>query len=652
MVESENMEEEATRSNQEHDEATPETASRSSNASTLSNDQLQQQQQRKVPSNIKTTMSSVKDEENVAEDYFVDELDERGNMDDNSLDSEFEAYVAAYRARKRGHRLKKLRPTSNCSGVLQLVLVGLLVQLLTIACLVIVYMALEKNEHAPGQSKETSANAHNDDASNSLTEVSIVFLQPPPQNIHRFCRENATLEALQTCSEICDRAHCCHISRNELGSCWDDNLHTCKHFIHSCSILETLKSKPDDSTGGQHDDVPSVAKTTVFPNAQVLWDRPDYLPSAPDHLLVTCQAAFAFGFGGLLAEESSGAKLTCHEVCHSAACCWDSALTEPADRCWTHPNCGPYVEACESLMMARDQQLPEIAAQQKQVIPESPDDLSQICDAVAIKTKLSALLACQQACLPAEVCWNEAMVDRRDDSQATTCSGYEAPCSILSIAIPESTTNLLQQLQKLQATAAATPTLPEAADSEPVETVPPASEITLPFNQSIPSSYSPETIRDACFNHDNSVNIHEGQKTLCQQACQAGSCCFYEDYAVSHDSPMCPSYLPDNFCAKYTPCESIFAHARHSGTKQKVREVCTNLHDLSQCVSVCAEATCCFTNDPWEVCAVTNPDVVCSDYHTCEVLYSGADDVAQQSTFRKHDGMRRHRRSLLRLVSK
>jgi hypothetical protein len=551
------------------------------------------------------------------DNVFADELDERMN-DCDSLDSEFEAYAQAYKARIERRR-RGSHQQSWCSKNRNFVIVGFFLQFLAIISLVVTFVAMEKNTNKP----PATADPPTEDPA-SLPRGEIVYLSPPPGNIDQFCREDADVGAMQACQEICDQAQCCHISRNEPGSCWNHNLQTCQDFIEACYVLDGKSSREDDK---------NYFRATIFPNAQELWGNPDALPPAPDRLLETCKAAFSWESNPLSGEEASGASLSCHEVCQAAACCWDSTLTEAADRCWTHPNCGVYVEACRVLQKARDEQIP-----QKEMtladIPSAEADIADACNPNAIKRGINDLLACQEACLPAECCWNQATLHRCDS--ATTCDGYVAACSVLTIPLnrpSEANTHPPQTMES--------PQMPERDENTTTMTaISESSSSTVP----IPELYTLDTIRDVCLNHDNAVNLHEGQKTLCQQACHAGSCCFYEGGASGTFAQICPSYLPANFCDKYAPCEDIFTEAVRDWTRARVREACTALQDLSDCVTVCAQATCCFTKDPWKACAATHPDVVCSDYHSCEILYlSEMEDV----TYTDNDGLR-HRRHLLR----
>jgi hypothetical protein len=587
-----------------------------SRSSTLNPDRY-----RRGPTTTNDDKAESVDDSSTDDNVFVDELDESRN-DSDSLGSEFQAYARAYRDRmKRRRRGSGSLQRSWCSENRNLVIVGLL-QFLAMTSLVLTFVAIEKNTTTPHVTTDPSTP---DPAS---LPVEITYLMPPPDNIDQFCRTDADVGATQTCQEICDQAQCCHISRNMPGSCWNHNLQTCQDYIQACQVVD--HRIPTSGDGKKY------SRPTIFPNAKDLWDNPDALPPAPDRLSETCTAAFVMASKNpVLAEEASGASLSCHEVCHAASCCWDSSLTEPADRCWTHPNCEGYVEACQVLQKARGEQKLQPLEMNVTDMHPATSHLADSCDPIAITQGIEELLECQEACLPAECCWNKAMLNRCETE--TTCDGYATACSVLTIPFSRPSEPTTHQLQTMSP-----PELPERAEnthSTSIATLTHASDSnhsTLP----IPELYTLATIRDACWNHDNTVNNRNGQKNVCQQVCQAGSCCFYDGGASGIPTSVCPSYLPANFCDKYKPCDTIFMELTRTWTPTRVREACSDLQDLSDCVTVCAQATCCFTKDPWKACAATHPGVVCSDYHSCEVLYMSE---MEEVTYSDNDGLRRHR---------
>ena len=117
--------------------------------------------------------------------------------------------------------------------------------------------------------------------------------------------------------------------------------------------------------------------------------------------------------------------------------------------------------------------------------------------------------------------------------------------------------------------------------------------------------YTLEQVFDACLNHDNNIGGGSSHKSLCEIVCEAGNCCFDE-------TKGCANTLN---CKVFEPCQVL-----HSEKQTQVDAACNN-GDLAECVGICATATCCFTNDIAKICDVTNPDVICKQYKSCEILY-------------------------------
>ena len=70
--------------------------------------------------------------------------------------------------------------------------------------------------------------------------------------------------------------------------------------------------------------------------------------------------------------------------------------------------------------------------------------------------------------------------------------------------------------------------------------------------------------------------------------------------------------------------EAVVVNENGSDSSLKTAEVeaACNADDLTDCVQICSEATCCFTNEIDKSCAVVSPDIRCQEYQACEVLYA------------------------------
>jgi hypothetical protein len=269
--------------------ATADPASESSKASRSSTLNTQQNPDQSLgPTNDETESL---DDSTTDDNVFVDEIEERVNGCD-SLDSEFQAYAQAYKERITRRRRASLHQ-SRCSENRNFVIVGLILQCLAIISLVVTFVAMEKNTAEPPATTDPPT----EDLA-SLSHEGIVYLSPPPDNIDQFCTEDADVGATRACRELCDQAQCCHVSRNEPGSCWNHNLQTCQDFIEACYDLDSKSPREDGK---------NYVRATIFPNAHELWGNPDALPPAPDRLLETCTAAFLWESNLLLGFYLDGA---------------------------------------------------------------------------------------------------------------------------------------------------------------------------------------------------------------------------------------------------------------------------------------------------------------------------------------------------------
>lgn len=408
-------------------------------------------------------------------------------------------------------------------------------------------------------------------------------LEPPPDDITFFCTKSniETPLGLEKCLELCKPSACCHYSYLETGSCWIDNSAVCHAYEQVCSVLNPKSTSAPTSP----------SQLTVFPNAVVLWESPDLLPPAPDYLSETCHA-MALLQGEYQSEETSGAAQTCQEICNKARCCWDTSLEKAADRCWTHPNCPHYTDACSALNENPKQQDAGegFSGGFALSVPQAPAKISSFCHSNKIENNLTDLLACQQACLSSECCWNSALLDVERCTYDPQCPNYIDTCSILN-----------------------EPFYPPSSDN-----------VTAATTANATKEYSPEVIWDVCYNHDN--NINTGQPSLCEKVCQPATCCY------DLNSTACPTTYPSDFCDKYHPCQALVDDSHTP--EAYVQRACSNLEDLSECVKKCSTSTCCFTTDASKACASTHPDIKCSVYTACEILYKNSTNNLPQGTSR------------------
>lgn len=527
------------------------------------------------------------------------------------------------RSRKRRSRRsinaaqKNLFSGATPNNLCHCLLVAILAQVLIVAVLLIVYILLSNGSQSQNQNDITTISPIN--YSNPYVEP--IYLAPPPEDIHHLCTMDTiiTPAGRQACQAVCSRATCCSLAYINAKSCWNNNVDVCQAYGEACAVLEPLQ--PTSANKGQ-DSPQKEYITTVMPNALVLWGRDYLLKAAPDQLSGFCQAAAFWGEDMMNSEEVAGAAMTCHEICNSARCCWDRTLTNAADRCWTHPGCRPYEEACSGSSLASQSttlassSIVSTSEAGRPVLQEAPWNITNYCQPDRIETSVHELLACQEMCLPAECCWNSAS---RDDCAAISntdkCDAYKSTCGVLiGLVAPQSSESTAQ------GTLTVAPTIPTKDITSENTNAEPATNETQ-------QGYTKEIIRGACLNHDNSIAAASGRVSLCEQVCQPGSCCFPQSNnqdggSVGSDIDSCPAYLPDDYCDKFASCSVIFTPSLT--TREQTQQACSNLSDLSDCVKICARATCCYTNNPWRVCAATSiGNMICDDFLSCEILYQG-----------------------------
>ena len=541
--------------------------------------------------------------------------DERGMTEDNTS-------YRDTRSRKRRSRRsinavqKKLLFGATPNKLCHCLLVAILVQVLVVSVLLIIYILLSNGSKSQNQNSNTTVSPVY--YSNPIVES--IYLAPPPEDIHHLCNMDKiiTPAGRQACQEVCSRATCCSLAYMDVRSCWNNNVDACQAYGEACAVLEPLQptsSKGQDNPQKEH-------STTVMPNALVLWGNANLLKPAPEQLSGFCLATAFWGDDMMNSEEVAGAAMTCHEICNSARCCWDRSLTNAADRCWTHPRCRPYEEACSSSTF-ESQTTPSAPSSivsilaGRPVLQEAPWNITNYCQPDRIQTSVHELLACQEMCLPVECCWNSAS---RDDctafSSTDKCDAYKSACGVLiGLVEPRSSETTTQGLLTVAPSISTEAITSENTNAEPATYEPPQ------------QGYTKDIIRGACLNHDNNIAAASGRVTLCEQVCQPGSCCFSQSNSKDGDSvgsgiDSCPSYLPDDYCDKFGSCSVIFTTSLTK--REKTQQACSNLSDLSDCVKICARATCCYTKNPWRACAATSAgNMICDDFLSCEILYQG-----------------------------
>jgi hypothetical protein len=278
------------------------------------------------------------------------------------------------------------------------------------------------------------------------------------------------------------------------------------------------------------------------------------------------------------------------------------------------------VKACRTLAPTRQESLGQNAFSGgfELTVPTAPQKLSQFCQPDKIQNNLQDLLACQQACIQAECCWNDSLMDTQRCSYDPECPPYVQVCSVLNNPFWPPEDGDVDVITDETSTNNSNVGLDVTSDS--ITTI----NDTDPTNDTDDSAeqyYAPEVIWDVCYNHNyvssssTSSSSTNQQPTLCEKVCAPGSCCFDPSYAG------CPSSYEETFCDRFHPCHVLVEGNTAASPQSYVQEACSNLQDLSECVTLCGTATCCFTSDINKACAATRPDLNCDDYSACEILY-------------------------------
>ena len=401
-----------------------------------------------------------------------------------------------------------------------------------------------------------------------------------PSNLAEVCDPTAgEVDAYEICKETCHAAACCwktstttytgtqgeQISETMQGAC---------SFNEECGGYESCKTLPGGSTNV------ADGTTTVAPAYAI--------PQPPDNLLQICT------------EQSVE---TCREVCNQALCCWKMATVTHTDAngdtvteairgsCSAYEECLPY-KACLDL--------PEATTSGANTIADAPADLETICNPPA--DQMDSIQACAESCHEATCCWKTATITYEDANNETLTSSVPGSCSHKAECAPYKPCSALEE-------DVLSPSNPAVSSTTAPVSTPATTPASSPTGGNI--DYTESMIYDACFNHVNQPNQ---EKTLCEITCEAGACC-YEPGQTCEDGFE---------CTKYEPCNKLIEDADASNTQPTAVEVaCQNTEDLADCVSLCSEVTCCFTQNLAKSCDVVAPGTICSEYTACEVIYEG-----------------------------
>jgi hypothetical protein len=416
-----------------------------------------------------------------------------------------------------------------------------------------------------------------------------------PDNLADLCNPPADeMDVIESCVAYCDMARCCWKSETTTVTQADGSTLT-ESVTGKCASQPGCEAYAPCRTLDANPSTPAPAAPNNGGTTTTSSTKDNNFPSPPASLETDC------------APENTSGLATCYAACSKATCCWrtETVTTTMADgtqmtesiggTCADKPACQAYLpcfalETSNGITGGSDSTTTTSGAPDS--IPQAPSDLESQCYYQGSE--------CRASCAKAECCWKSSTTTTQQQDGTTLTESIVGTCS--SLAVCAGYAPCLGLEDDLFG-----PANPTQKPSVGTETTAPGPDTTNTENND-GSLYTAEMIFDACENHIDQPNQ---EKTLCEVVCETGTCCYQQGQTCTDG---------DFDCSKYAPCEVLNGVNTDSGPS-KVELACTNEDDLSSCVAICAEGTCCFTTDIAKSCDVTNPGVICSAFTPCEILY-------------------------------
>ena len=396
-----------------------------------------------------------------------------------------------------------------------------------------------------------------------------------PGNLADLCNAGTgEVNEYEQCVETCHSAACCW--KTSITSYSGANGETITETIAgTCSFLEKCSGYEPCKILAGATSVLVEGTSTVAPASSI--------PKPPSNLDQICT------------EQSMD---TCRALCNEAICCWKLAANTHTDdqgelvteavrgSCAAHEECVAYDPCSE---------LPEASNSGHTLVGDAPDSLDTICNPPA--DQMDSIETCVEFCNEATCCWKTAKTSYKDANNRTVTTTVTGTCSHKPECEPYRACSTLEE----------DATSPSTLVTSPAPA--PTGGISAPTQIGGSAELSESMIYGACFNHVDQPNV---EKTMCEVVCEPGSCCYQpdQDCAAGFD------------CIKYEPCQKLAQEVDGTDAERTaVESACQNIADLADCVELCSDVTCCFTQDLQKACDVTRPGTECSDFIACEVLY-------------------------------
>jgi hypothetical protein len=460
---------------------------------------------------------------------------------------------------------------------------------------------------------------NNGEESNNY-EAAGTVLPPPTADLESKCSLSAveTPSGIQGCESVCEVAECCDVPAGFALSCQTGNEIACPQYQKYCNILHNVNSDlqsayiPEDFTS-----------TTSLSAAEA-----------------TLQAEI---HGACLAQARE--TETCTSLCREGACCWeDNATTGSKVSCNSNVNCDVYASCSATIHGSSAGGLPgaegtvteQIAVACVGTLPPAGNGTS------------TATSDCEALCQPAFCCFNHYC----SPPETMECLDYSG-CYLLYqnqgtedddvVAAEYNNDGETDQMDAIHEACYGGSILDLVGDE--------CSKLCEPskccFDNSLGDcsavdcklyamcnilhpvklSATKNEVEEACKNQTTTTSTGgtaaktgSTTTTLCEQVCSSGSCCFHPTETASVTGECADALDITIYCRTYTACSVVFGGANAVITTE-LQKACTDASTRPRCVTLCAEASCCYAAKKEESCFHVNPDITCSNFKACDVLY-------------------------------
>jgi hypothetical protein len=472
--------------------------------------------------------------------------------------------------------------------------------------------AAKNNPTSSGSNVDHNGNP-TDHGEETNYEAAGTVLPLPPADLKSKCSLSAveTPSGIQGCESACELAECCDVPAGFALSCQTGNEVVCPQYQKYCNILHNVNSELQSAY------IPEDFSTTSLSAAEA-----------------TLQAEIN---GACMAQAIE--TETCVSLCREGACCWEDNLSCNNDvNCDVFASCYAMIHGSSSsgggLPGAEGTVKEQIAVACVGTLPPASNVTS------------TATSDCEVLCQPALCCFNHYC----SPPETMECLDYSG-CYLLYQNEGTEDDDVVAAEYNNDGETDEMDAIHEACyggsilDLLGVE----CSKLCEPskccFDSSLGDcsvvdcelyamcnilypvklSATKNEIEDACKNQTTTSTGGTAAKTgstttLCEQVCSRGSCCFHPTETATVTGECADALDINIYCRTYTACSVVFGGASAVITTE-LQKACTDASTRPHCVTLCAEASCCYATKKEESCFHVNPDITCSNFKACDVLY-------------------------------